>query len=56
MANDLERDVRFLKPIRGRHDRSSLRLLVDSLGAPRIEFLNEAGQVTYSLTDAGQRR
>lgn len=28
-----------------------LRLLVDSLGAPRIEFLDDAGRVTYTLSD-----
>ena len=42
--------------LRDPNGRPRLRLLVDSLGAPRIEFLNEAGQVTYTLTDAGQRR
>jgi hypothetical protein len=42
--------------LRDPNGRPRLRLLVDSLGAPRIEFLNGAGQVTYTLTDAGQRR
>jgi hypothetical protein len=42
--------------LRDPNGRPRLRLLVDSLGAPRIEFLNDAGQVTYTLTDTGQHR
>ncbi len=36
--------------------RPRLRLVVDSLGVPRIEFLNEAGRVTYTLSDTTRRR
>ena len=32
-----------------------LRMLVDSLGLPRIDFLNEKGQVTYSLPELAHR-
>jgi len=42
--------------LRDPNGRPRLRLLVDSLGSPRIEFLNEAGQVTYSLADSSRRR
>ncbi|HEY2164823.1 MAG TPA: hypothetical protein VGH04_12565 [Gemmatimonadaceae bacterium] len=42
--------------LRDPNGRPRLRLLVDSLGSPRIEFLNEAGQVTYTLTDSSRRR
>ena len=31
-----------------------LRMLVDSLGTPRLDFLNEKGQVTYSLPDSAR--
>jgi hypothetical protein len=33
-----------------------LRMVVDSLGAPRIEFLDESGRVTYSLSGSGPGR
>ncbi len=36
--------------------RPRLRLLVDSLGAPRTEFLDESGRVTYTLSDTARRR
>jgi hypothetical protein len=32
-----------------------LRLIVDSLGSARVEFLNSDGRVTYSLPDSGRR-
>lgn len=35
--------------------RPRLRLVVDSLGSPRIDFLDEAGQVTRSLTGSETR-
>ncbi len=34
-----------------RRGRPRLRLTVDSLGAPRIEFLDESGRVTFRLPD-----
>jgi hypothetical protein len=39
-----------------RQGKPRLRLLVDSLGAPRIEFLDAAGKVTYTLTDTTSAR
>lgn len=36
--------------------RTRLRLTVDSLGTARMEFLDEAGRVTYSLPDSTARR
>ena len=36
--------------------KSRLRMLVDSLGTPRIEFLDEAGKVTYTLSGKGPVR
>ena len=33
-----------------------LRLLVDSLGSPRIEFLDGAGRVTYTVADTAHTR
>jgi hypothetical protein len=41
--------------LRDPNGRPRLRLLVDSLGAPRIEFLNEDGRVTYTLSDRAAR-
>jgi hypothetical protein len=41
-------DKSAIVKLRDPNGRPRLRLLVDSLGAPRIEFLNEAGQVTYT--------
>ena len=38
-----------------RQGKTRLRLLVDSLGAPRIEFLDAAGKVTYTLADTTRR-
>jgi hypothetical protein len=37
--------------LKDRLGRSRLRLLVDSLGAARIEFLDTAGHVTHQLPD-----
>jgi len=42
--------------LRDPNGRPRLRLVVDSLGAPRIEFLDEAGRVTYTLSDSASRR
>jgi hypothetical protein len=42
--------------LRDRDGHPRLRLLVDSLGAPRIEFLDAAGHVTNTLTDVAGRR
>jgi hypothetical protein len=42
--------------LRDPNGRPRLRLLVDSLGSPRIEFLNETGRVTYTLSDSSRRR
>jgi hypothetical protein len=39
-----------------RQGKTRLRLLVDSLGAPRIEFLDAAGKVTHTLTDTTAAR
>lgn len=39
-----------------RDGKPRLRLLVDSAGAARIEFLDPAGRVTYSLSDTTARR
>lgn len=39
-----------------RDGKPRLRLLVDSAGAARIEFLDPAGRVTYSLSDTTTRR
>jgi hypothetical protein len=38
-----------------REGKPRLRLLVDSLGTPRIEFLDATGKVTYTLRDSAQR-
>lgn len=38
-----------------RDGKPRLRLLVDSLGAARIEFLDAAGKVTYALNDSAAR-
>ena len=38
-----------------RNGKPRLRLLVDSTGAPRIEFLDPSGRVTYSLADTTSR-
>jgi hypothetical protein len=38
-----------------RNGRPRLRMLVDSTGAARIEFLDAAGKVTYALTDTTRR-
>jgi hypothetical protein len=35
--------------------KTRLRLVVDSLGSPRLEFLDGDGRVTYSLPDSGRR-
>jgi len=35
--------------------RARLRLVVDSLGRARVEFLDAAGKVTYSLPDSARR-
>jgi hypothetical protein len=40
--------------LRDPNGRPRLRLLVDSLGVPRIEFLNEAGRVTNSIGDTSR--
>jgi hypothetical protein len=37
-----------------RNGKTRLRLLVDSLGMARIEFLDESGRVTYSLPDSAR--
>lgn len=39
-----------------RDGKPRLRLVVDSTGAARIEFLDPAGRVTYSLSDTTHRR
>jgi hypothetical protein len=39
-----------------RDGKPRLRMLVDSLGAARIEFLDAAGKVTYTLADPAARR
>ena len=36
--------------------RPRLRMLVDSLGAPRIEFLDPTGHVTYTIAEPSARR
>jgi len=41
--------------LQDRNGKSRLRMLVDSLGAPRIEFLDETGRVTYTLSDTTRR-
>lgn len=46
-----DRDKSAIVNLRDRNGSPRLRLLVDSLGAPRIEFLDEAGRVTYTVTD-----
>jgi hypothetical protein len=38
-----------------RNGKPRLRMLVDSLGMPRIEFLDATGRVTYTLTDTTRR-
>jgi hypothetical protein len=38
-----------------RDGKPRLRLLVDSLGTPRIEFLDATGKVTYAVTEPGRR-
>lgn len=38
-----------------RNGKPRLRLVVDSTGAPRIEFLDPSGRVTYSLSDTTGR-
>jgi hypothetical protein len=42
--------------LRDPNGRPRLRLLVDSLGAPRIEFLDTAGRVTYTVAEPNARR
>jgi hypothetical protein len=41
--------------LQDRNGKSRLRMLVDSLGAARIEFLDESGRVTYTLSDTTRR-
>ena len=38
--------------LRDKQGTSRLRLLVDSLGTPRLDFLDENGQITYTLPDS----
>lgn len=38
-----------------RNGNTRIRMLVDSLGSPRLDFLNENGQVTYSLPEPKQK-
>jgi hypothetical protein len=39
-----------------RDGKTRLRLVVDSLGAARIEFVDAAGRVTHALSDSGRTR
>ena len=41
--------------LQDRNGKSRLRMLVDSLGVPRIEFLDASGRVTYTLSDTTGR-
>jgi hypothetical protein len=42
--------------LKDQYGRSRLRLAVDSLGAARIEFLNDSGHVTLRVPDSGSIR
>jgi len=54
IGRDVERSA--IVNLRDPNGRPRLRLLVDSLGTPRIEFLDEAGRVTRALTDTTRGR
>jgi len=42
--------------LRDPNGRPRLRMLVDSLGAPRIEFLDAAGHATYTVAEPNAKR
>jgi hypothetical protein len=50
-----DRDKNAVVNLADAQGKTRLRMVVDSLGAARIEFLDEGGRVTYSLPDSARR-